>query len=104
MSGWNNKAWNEGACSGKQGEGHFLRINKTACAGHTAANRNHAGKTGNHAGKTRNHAGMNRSHAGQTRNNTVIGRNAHELWTYDEDLRLTQQAGMDGCMENTDLL
>jgi hypothetical protein len=93
-------------------------IDKTICAGHTAANGNHAGKTGNHAGKngkyaasygnhtgkTRSHAGMNRSHAGQTGNNTVIGRNAHELWTYDEDLRLIQQAGMNGCMENADLL
>jgi hypothetical protein len=97
--------------------GPTLGISKNICGGHTAANRSHAGKTrkhagkngkhagsyGNHTGKTRNHAGMNRSHAGQTGNNAAIGRNAHELWTYDEDLRLTQQAGMNGCMENTDL-
>jgi len=74
----------------------FLRIDPTVCAGHAAAN-------GNHTGKTRSHAGMNRSHAGETGNNTAIGRNAHELWTYDEDLRLIQQAGMNGCMENADL-
>jgi hypothetical protein len=92
--------------------GPILRISKNISGGHTAANGNHAGKTrnhagkngkhagknGNHTGKSRNHAGMNRNNAGETGNNTAIGRNAHELWTYNKDMRLIQQAGMNGCM------